>query len=53
MSSEMVEVRVIIAKLAEKIRRSKAVLRSQHIGRALLGMQRFSATSSEVIMIKL
>ena len=44
----MEEVRVIVGKLAEKIKRSTAVLRSQHVGRALLGLQRFTAESPEV-----
>lgn len=48
MSSEMQEVRIIVTKLAEKIKRSSAVLRSQHIGRALFGLQRFSAEPPEV-----
>lgn len=48
MSSQMEEVRVIVGKLAEKIKRSTAVLRSQHVGRALLGLQRFTAESPEV-----
>ena len=48
MTSTMPEVRVIVNKLAEKIKRSKATLRSQHIGRALLGLQRFSAESKEI-----
>jgi hypothetical protein len=44
----MPEVRKIVGKLAEKIKRSKATLRSQHIGRAMLGLQRLSADSIEV-----
>ena len=39
---------MIVGKLAEKIKRSTAVLRSQHVGRALLGLQRFTAESPEV-----
>ena len=38
-------------KLAEKLRRSKANLRSQHIGRALSGLQRLSADSPEVKLL--
>jgi hypothetical protein len=48
MSSDMEEVRVIVGKLAEKIKRSTAILRPQHIGRAMLGLQRFTAESAEV-----
>ena len=36
----MVEARLIAGKLAEKLKRSKAVLLSQHIGRAMLGFQK-------------
>ena len=39
---------MIVGKLAEKIKRSSAVLRSQHVGRAMLGLQRFTASSPEV-----
>jgi len=41
-------VRLIAGKLAEKVKRSKAVLRSQHIARAMLGFQRFSADYPEI-----
>jgi hypothetical protein len=41
-------VRAIIRKLAEKVKRSTALLRSQHIGRALLGLQRFGSGTPEV-----
>ena len=40
LSSDMVEARLIAGKLAEKLKRSKAVLLSQHIGRAMLGFQK-------------
>jgi very-short-patch-repair endonuclease len=48
MSSEMPEVRLIVNKLVGKLSRSKAILRSQHIGRALMGLQRFTADTPEV-----
>ena len=49
LSSEMSEVRLIVQKVAEKMRRSSALLRAQHIGRALLGLQRFGSSSPEVL----
>lgn len=51
MSSEMPEVRLIVSKLVGKLSRSKAILRSQHIGRALLGLQRFTADAYEVRLL--
>jgi hypothetical protein len=48
LSADMAETRQIASKLAEKIKRSKAVLLSQHIGRAMLGLQRLSPDAPEV-----
>lgn len=48
LSSENEEVRKLVSKLAEKVKRSRAYLRPQHIARAMLGFQRLSSTSPEV-----
>jgi hypothetical protein len=48
MSSDMEEVRLIIGKLAEKIKRSKVIMRPQNVARALMGLTRCSADSKEV-----
>jgi hypothetical protein len=44
----MTEVRMIVLKLAERIKRSRATLLSQNIGRALLGLQRLGSDTPEV-----
>lgn len=48
LSSENPQVRLIISKLAEKLKRSKAYLRPQHISRSLLGLQSLSSNNKEV-----
>jgi hypothetical protein len=44
----MVGARLIAGKLGEKLKRSKAVLLSQHIGMAMLGLQRLGPETVEV-----